>query len=366
MRKQEDRLQKALPQILEGYCSMSPQPREIAEQEAKAFLKIIEDSSKYQFGFNHSTGYSMIGYTCAYLRYYYPEEFICAYLNCSNNADDIINGTELAKLKNVTMKNIRFGYSLADYTVDKANHTLYKGIESIKYLNAQIAKELYDLAQSKQYTSFIDLLKDINEKTSVNSRQLTILTGLGFFNEFGKNKYLLNLISLYNKFGSCKQIKKDKLESLGLSEYIMEKYAGKQTAKQYSQIDNIGLIEELSDNLENKSMDVIEQIKFEKEYLEYIVYTNPRVHESYYIALDYRTFKEVRKPYMTLYNIATGNQVKTKINSVKLYEQAPFGEYSILKVSEFTEKPKKKLINGEWVSTDEFEEILTGYEVIKK
>lgn len=49
-RKQTDRLQAALPQILEGYCSKSSQPREIAEQEAKTFLQIIEDSSNYQFG----------------------------------------------------------------------------------------------------------------------------------------------------------------------------------------------------------------------------------------------------------------------------------------------------------------------------
>ena len=42
-RKDEDRLQKALPQILEGYCGVSKKPRNIAEEEAKAFLKIIED-----------------------------------------------------------------------------------------------------------------------------------------------------------------------------------------------------------------------------------------------------------------------------------------------------------------------------------
>ena len=49
-RKQLDRLQQALPKILDGYCKMSPQPREIAEQEAKQFLQIIEDSANYQFG----------------------------------------------------------------------------------------------------------------------------------------------------------------------------------------------------------------------------------------------------------------------------------------------------------------------------
>lgn len=49
-RKQKERLDAAMPDILEGYCSKSPQPREIAEQEAKEFLQIIEDSASYQFG----------------------------------------------------------------------------------------------------------------------------------------------------------------------------------------------------------------------------------------------------------------------------------------------------------------------------
>lgn len=49
-RKQKDRLDKAMPSILDGYCSKSSQPRKIAEQEAKEFLQIIEDSASYQFG----------------------------------------------------------------------------------------------------------------------------------------------------------------------------------------------------------------------------------------------------------------------------------------------------------------------------
>jgi len=49
-RKQKDRLEAAMPQILEGYCSKSNKPRDVAEKEAKEFLQIIEDSSNYQFG----------------------------------------------------------------------------------------------------------------------------------------------------------------------------------------------------------------------------------------------------------------------------------------------------------------------------
>lgn len=49
-RKDEARLQEALPKILEGYCNKSSKPREVAEQEAKEFIQIIEDASSYMFG----------------------------------------------------------------------------------------------------------------------------------------------------------------------------------------------------------------------------------------------------------------------------------------------------------------------------
>ena len=49
-RKRTDILDKMMPRILDGYCSMSDKPREVAEEEAKEFLKIIQDASSYMFG----------------------------------------------------------------------------------------------------------------------------------------------------------------------------------------------------------------------------------------------------------------------------------------------------------------------------
>ena len=202
------------------------------------------------------------------------------------------------------------------------------------------------------------------------------MTGLGFFSEFGKNAYLLKVIKLCNgeKKGSktispalltCKQLKKDKLESLGISDYLAKKYSGKETAKQYSDIDNIGLLSELIINLENKSLSVIEQIKFEKEYLEYVVYSNSKVSEDYYVVVDFKTYKDVTKPYLVLRKIHDGEETKTKIKQGKIFKENPFGLYSVLKIKEFTPCFKKRLIDGAWKVTDEAEDILTDYEVIK-
>ena len=100
-RKDADTLKSYMPQMLDGYCNHSPKPREVAEEEAKQFLQIISDSSEYQFGFNHSTGYSMNGYRCVEVRTNNPIIFCTAYLNRAMNQDDIINGTALAKTKRV-------------------------------------------------------------------------------------------------------------------------------------------------------------------------------------------------------------------------------------------------------------------------
>ena len=118
-RKDKDRLQKALPQILEGYCNKSNKSRAIAEEEANMFLKIIEDASSYMFGYNHSIAYCLIGYMCAYLRYYHPYEFITSYLNNAANENDIADGTTLANEYKVTITPPKFGISKDVYALNK-------------------------------------------------------------------------------------------------------------------------------------------------------------------------------------------------------------------------------------------------------
>ena len=188
-------------------------------------LQIIEDSSNYQFGFNHSTGYSMIGYLCAYMRYYYPEEFIAAYLNNANNEDDIRYGTELARVKNITIHPIKFRHSGAEYTVDKETHSLYKGCSSVKFLSADMAEQLYSM-KDQRFSAFTDLLSVFPG----NSKQLSILIRLNYFSEFGGSLRLLKIAELYDKYNGKKVLKKEKLD---LPIEIVERYAKSSTEKQY-------------------------------------------------------------------------------------------------------------------------------------
>lgn len=276
-RKDEERLQKALPQILEGYCSKSPQPRDVAEGEAKEFLRIIEDASSYMFGFNHSIGYCMIGYLCAYLRYYYPFEFITAYLNNANGEDDIKSGSELAELYGVKIVPPRFGVSKDKYMFDKERGVIAKGVNSIKFLNTSVANELYEIAKSKPFF-FMDLLMRISQETSLNSRQREILIKVDYFADYGNPRKLLRIVDFFEFFkdGTAKKVAKSKLNEQ--FEQIIAPYAtdltksGKPSAS-WTITDMPGLLracEQVVNGMNIQDYDMRARMEHQLEYLGYI------------------------------------------------------------------------------------------------
>ena len=327
--------------------------------------QVVQDAAHYSFNASHSLSVAVDSIYGAYLKSHYPLEYFTTVLTLY--ADDMERTSKLiAELPyfNIELKPIKFGKSGSEYTMDKVNNCIYKGIASVKYCNVQIASELLELSKNK-YDTFVDLLKDIKEKTSLNSRQLTILTGLNFFSDFGNNKYLLNVIDVYDKFANAKIIAKNKMEALGVTDFLMAKYAGKETKSQYRELDNQGLIKELCNRLKNESMNIVEQVRFDMEYLEYTTYINPKMADYYYIVVDFITYKDPCKPTVVLRNIHSGEEIKTRIKQAKIFKEHPFGQFSIIKVDDFVYEFKKKVVEGKWVSTDETEPILEDYEVYK-
>ena len=261
-RKQKDRLDKAMPSILEGYCEKSPQPREVAEQEAKEFLQVIEDSASYQFGFNHAIAYCLLGYLCAYYRYYHPIEFITSFLNNAANEDDIRNGTLYANKVGIKVTMPKWGLSKSEYFFAKEKNIIAKVLASIKYMSSGLAEELYALAHSYTYTRFVDILADLDTKTSINTRQLDILIKLDFFSEFGNQRELIRIMEMFYdtfKKGQAKKISKDKVDGTPL-EPIVSKYSVGVTksggvAKNYTLLDVHSIMREAEDAIKALHMD---------------------------------------------------------------------------------------------------------------
>ena len=377
-KKKAELLDKIKPELFHGLSN-----RGWTQEQLDSLWESMLDFAKYSFNKSHAAAYAIIAYICMYLKTYHPREFMCSWINSvSNNIDKISECIIEAKRLNIPIY-------LGKYNDCSSTTVIYKdgimmGTNTFRDCNKQVAIELMSLGTIKG--SFVDVLDAINDKNlSIDTPQLKTVIGLNFFSAFGNNQYLLSLYQIYNgikeknktilpAFRTCKQISKNKILSYaqyGISDLLIKKYAHKETAKQYSEIDNIGLLNEFATNyLKNNSMSYREQIKFDLKVLNYTLTTFNAIDNDLWIVVGFKTYKDVTKPYLLLHNVNTGNELKTKITKASVYKKNPIGLFSMIHVNQFVEefKRKQQLVNGElkWVSTDETELVLESYEVRKE
>lgn len=360
-RKQKDRLDKAMPSILEGYCQKSSQPREAAEQEAKEFLQVIEDSASYQFGYNHSIAYCLLGYLCAYYRYYHPIEFITSFLNNAANEDDIRNGTAYANKVGIKISMPKWGLSKSEYFFDKDKNIIAKGLTSIKYMGSGIAEELYKLAHERTYTKFVDILADLDSKTSINTRQLDILIKLDFFSDFGNQRELIRISEMFYdtfKKGQAKKISKDKVDGTPL-EPIVSKYSVGVTksggvAKSYTLLDVKSIMSEVEDAIKDIHMDDLSDLLKVRNFVDvmgYVGYVSGKEEDRRKLyVLDVFTLVRKKDNKQFGYSIITksiGSGIESRFTVVnKIYDQDPIKKGDIIYCKSFEKNGQYYRLTG--------------------
>ena len=359
-KKQMDKIQEALPKILDGYCNKSDKPRDIAEKEAREFLKIIEDASSYQFGYNHSLAYSMLSYLCGYLRYYYPTEFCTSFLNCAKNDDDIENGTQLALSKGCRIENPVFRYSTSEYGCDPEHRIIYKGLSSIKDIGKQCGNRLYEL-HDIHYDSFIDLLYDISSKKIANKTEMDKLIKIGYFNEFGDINLLLKAYNIYQSLNKRSTFKIAECEIYNIDSSVVSTMCDKTTAKQFSGVNIHSLLNYIFENIQYDKATPIECIAYD---IGIIGYTNQKtvVDDGLYIVSSV-TENKYRTKFVTLYDPNTETYIQIKANK-RNFEQHPCKSGDIIKTA-FRMQNKRVKSGDKWVESDEVEEVLKDYVILK-
>lgn len=328
-----------LPEIEQRFIEYSSTHYDITEEKCKEvikpFLQIILDASAYGFSWNHSDSYSCTGYISGYLRYYYPLQFLTAAFNIfSDKEDKIVNITEYANKIGIPIKDIKFRHSKAEYNCDTSENVIYKGVKSIKYINEDVANALYNM-RNQHFDSFIDVIKVFPG----NSRQLDILIKLSYFEEFGKIGTLLRIVDLYNLYGGKKLLKKDKCD---LPAELLSKYCT-ETEKQWRVQDQDGLIKELCSMVPDVDVPLQSQIEWSKEYLGYISVVMPEKKDIGYV-MDINT---KYSPKLTVYQLWDGQTNTYKIQK-RMFEKQPFSSKSFIQFRT-EQRPKSKLIDGEWV-----------------
>ena len=321
--------------------------------------QVVEDAAKYSFNCSHSLSYAYDSLYGAYLKSHYPLEYYTVVFDYyKDDSERTSKLTDELKYFNIKLSKPKFRYSKSSYFMDKETNTIYKGVASIKYLNDGAAEYLYSLRHN-HYDNFISLLQQIEEDRQINSRQMEILIQLQYFDEFGKNKKLLEIYKYFKKLYGRKTIAKDKLEDLGLNPEDVVECFEKETEKQYINIDYMKMLTNIETRIPNKAISITEQALFEIDVVGYIsmIYD---VDKRYCLVTDIDT---KYSPVVTLYSLGSGKEVICKINKA-LFKEEPFKKGQLIKCGRFFEKYKQRKTENGWEQTNIKEWWLNDYELI--
>jgi len=159
------------------------------EVAASIFLK-IEPFAEYGFNKSHAAAYAIISYQTAYLKTYFPKEFIAASMSM-----DISNQNKLSEfyeeLKRLNIKVIRpdINECFADFRNDE-NKFYYAlgGIKAVGY--DAISNIVNERLKNGKFKSINDFTSRVNPK-DINKLQLEGLVKAGAFDNLNKNRQSL-------------------------------------------------------------------------------------------------------------------------------------------------------------------------------
>lgn len=321
-KKKRDQIDEAMPQILDGYCKNSTKPRAEAEKECREYLQVIEDASAYSFGYNHSTGYSLLSYLCGYYKHYYPEQFVAAYLMNAANDDDIATGKSIAKLRGIQISKPKFRQDNRRFYINTKDHIISDSLTCIKGVGLKDAEALYTL-RNRKYTTFVELLRDMTLYTgALNTSVVDKLIRVNYFSEFGCIKRLMKIYNAFYKGPFC--FKTTLVESSQANR--MQRLIAYETGTP-------DLLGETQSDLDGLKDDPLDIIRYETELYGEPSSTDPDA-KGIYVVLEVDTRYS---PRIQLYSVVTGRKGQMKILK-GTFKKEPLKEGDIIHIDSWQKK----------------------------
>ena len=333
----EDELNALKTELLNGWV------RNVGAEDGFAETwQVVTDAAHYSFNASHSLSVAIDSLYGAYLKSHYPIEYYTVVLTLySGDMDRTANLINELPHFGLSLRDIKFRHSKAEYNCDKKENLIYKGMSSIKFLNEEVSNKLYEM-KDQEFNSFVDIIKVFPG----NSRQLDILIKLDYFSEFGQIGTLLRIVDFYNLYGGKKLLKKDKCN---LPIEILSKYCT-ETEKQWKIQDQDGLITELCGMIPMVDVPLRSRIEWAKEYLGYISVVLPEKKNIGYV-MDVNT---KYSPKIVVYQLWDGQTITYKLQK-KMYERQPFNTGALLQFNSESRNKSRKDENGNWIKLPETE-----------
>ena len=149
--------------------------KHISKKQAQHLWHDFEAHAGYSFNRSHAVAYSMLSYFTAWLKFYYPLEFLFSLLKNEGNKD---TRTEyLIEAKRLGLK-IRLPHvNESDVYFSLKGDAIVFGLAEVKFISDSIANKIID---QRPYVNYKDLIDKASKKGSgINSRAIAALNSIG-------------------------------------------------------------------------------------------------------------------------------------------------------------------------------------------
>ena len=162
----------------------------IDEASANKIFDEMAEFAKYAFNKSHAAAYAVVSYRTAYLKAYYPEEFMAATLNSFlGNLDKIPMYIDECKRLKIDILKPDINKSYTKFTVD--NGKIRFGLGSVKNVGiAAVNAIVKEREENGTYESFTDFCERMKNET-VNKKCIESLIRAGAFDEFEQTRATL-------------------------------------------------------------------------------------------------------------------------------------------------------------------------------
>ena len=183
-------------------CVRNGVPEDIAD---KIFDDMI-DFAKYAFNKSHAAAYGVLSYQTAYLKAYYPVEFMAALItSVMGNTDKVVEYTRECSSLGIQVLKPDINKSFSKFSVEGNN--IRFGLAAVKNVGVNIIDNIIrERELNGEFRDFGDLSKRLDSKDT-NKRVIESLIKCGAFDEISENRAslmagyenLLNSISMDRK-----------------------------------------------------------------------------------------------------------------------------------------------------------------------
>ena len=162
----------------------------IDEKSANKIFDEMAEFAKYAFNKSHAAAYAVVSYQTAYLKAYYPEEFMAATLNSFlGNLDKVPYYIEECRRLKIDILKPDINKSETRFIVD--NGKIRFGLGSIKNVGVAAVNAVVEERQKNgEYKSFTDFCERIQAE-AVNKKCIESLIKAGAFDEFEQTRSTL-------------------------------------------------------------------------------------------------------------------------------------------------------------------------------